>query len=248
MHSNYNLYKKFIETFAPTGFKNIDPNHPLLLELERFSETHNQFFHVADLVLAKIMWASNRSETMMGIKPDELNAYHFMEATHPDDLEKHTRGRSKMFDLANDLFKAKTGETLLSINIRIRNAQGQFPDLLFQLYFFYSEVFKTVFLLQVHTNIDNYPKRKNGYHYYVGNDFSNFRFPDNDLLAVGNPSSDCEFRIVELIEKGKDSEDIAKQLFRSVHTINTHRRNILNKTGKKNMSELIGDFKSKRLL
>ena len=97
---------------------------------------------------------------MIGIKPDELNAYHFMEATHPDDLKKHTLGRSKMWNLANDLFDAKKGSALLSINIRIRNAHGEYPDILFQLYFTYSEKFNTVFIVQVHTNIDSF-KRKN---------------------------------------------------------------------------------------
>jgi hypothetical protein len=37
---------------------------------------------------------------------------------------------------------------------------GEYPDLLFQLYFIYSETFKTMFLFQVHTAIDSFKKRK----------------------------------------------------------------------------------------
>jgi len=229
-------------------YKDIDRNDPLLLELEAFSEANNQFFHVANLIQAKITWSSKRSEQMIGIKPEELDAYHFMEATHPDDLDKHTKGRSKMFDTANDLFKAKKGSALLSINIRIRNWLGEYPDLLFQLYFMYSEQFNTVFLFQVHTDIDSFKKRKHGYHYYVGTDFSNFRYPDEELLALSNPLSDREFEIVHLIESGLSSEEIAERLFLSLHTVNTHRRNILEKTEKETMAELIYDFKEKRLL
>jgi len=89
---------------------------------------------------------------MMGIKPDELNAYHFFESTHLDDVEKHAYGRSKMSDLANDLFRAKKGSAMLPINIRIRNAQNNYHDLLFQLYFVYSKIpYETLFLFQVHT-------------------------------------------------------------------------------------------------
>ena len=245
---DYSLFLKFIETYLPSGFKGIDRDDPLLLQLEAFTETNNQFFHVANLIQAKITWASKRCEQMIGIKPEELDAYHFMEATHPDDLEKHTLGRSKMFNTANDLFKAKKGSALLSINIRIRNSLGEYPDLLFQLYFMYSEQFNTVFLFQVHTDIDSFKKRKHGYHYYVGTDFSNFRYPDEELLAIGNPLSDREFEIVRLIESGLSSEEIAEKLFLSVHTVNTHRRNILDKTGKETMAELIYDFKEKRLL
>ena len=161
---------------------------------------------------------------------------------------KHTLGRSKMFNLANDLFAAQKGSAFLSINIRIRNAQGEYPDLLFQLYFMYSVPYKTVFLFQVHTNIDSFKKRKSGYHYYVGNDFSNFRYPDDKLLAIGNPLSDREFEIVQLIESHLSSEEIAEKLFLSVNTVNTHRRNILEKTGKETMADLIYDFKEMRLI
>jgi hypothetical protein len=245
---DYNLYRKFIESYLHSGFKGIDRTDPLLLQLEAMTERNNQFFHVADLILAKITWSSKRSEQMIGIKPEELDAYHFMEATHPDDLDKHTKGRSKMFDTANDLFKAKKGSALLSINIRIRNFQGEYPDLLFQLYFMYSETFRTVFLFQVHTDIDSFKKKKHGYHYYVGNDFSKFRYPDDELLAIGNPLSDREFEIVQMIESGLSSEEISEKLFLSVHTVNTHRRNILEKSGMETIAELIYDFKQRRLL
>lgn len=242
----YKLFKQFIDTYLPLGFKGIDRDSVLLEQLEAVTESNNQFFHVANLIQAKITWASLRCEQMMGIKPEDLDAYHFMEATHPDDVYKHTLGRSKMFNLANDLFAAQKGSAYLSINLRIRNDQGEYPDLLFQLYFMYSEQFRTVFLFQVHTNIESFKKRKHGYHYYVGNDFSKFRYPDEELLAIGNPLSDREFEIVQLIESGLASEEIAKKLFLSVHTVNTHRRNILDKTGMATMAELIYDFKEKR--
>ncbi len=244
----YHLFKEFIDTYFPAGFRGIDRDSALLQQLEAVTEANNQFFHVANLIQAKITWASKRCENMMGIKPEELDAYHFMEATHPDDVYKHTLGRSKMFNLANDLFAAQKGSALLSINLRIRNAQGDYPDLLFQLYFMYSVPYRTVFLFQVHTNLDSFRKRKHGYHYYVGNDFSKFRYPDEELLAIGNPLSDREFEIVRLIESGLNSEEIGEKLFLSVHTVNTHRRNILEKSHMKTMAELIYDFKEKRLL
>jgi len=245
---NYRLYLKFIEAYSPAGFKGIDRNDPLILELEEFSEQHNQFFHVADLVLIQIIWASTRSAKMIGIPHEELNAYHFFEATHPDDIYKHTLGRSKLMDFANDLYNAKKGKTYLSMNIRIRNSEGKYEDLLFQLLFFYSEIHKTVFLLQVHTNIESFKKPKYGYHYYVGDDLSLFRYPDEEMLKIGIPFTNREFEIIKLIEAGLDSNQIAERLFLSVYTVNTHRGNILEKTDFKNISDLIYDLQKKRLL
>ena len=49
---------------------------------------------------------------------------------------------------------------------------------------------------------------------------------------TGNIFSHTEFNIIELIDEGLSSKEIAEKLFRSVHTINTHRTNILEKSGK----------------
>jgi DNA-binding CsgD family transcriptional regulator len=65
---------------------------------------------------------------------------------------------------------------------------------------------------------------------------------------TGNPLSNREFEIVKLIGEGLNSTQIADKLFLSVNTVNTHRRNILEKTGKASISELIYDFQARRIL
>ena len=62
---------------------------------------------------------------MLGIDPEELTPYHFFEATHPDDMFRHTLGRAKMFKIAHELFTAEKGDSLLSTNIRLRNPAGK---------------------------------------------------------------------------------------------------------------------------
>jgi DNA-binding NarL/FixJ family response regulator len=51
--------------------------------------------------------------------------------------------------------------------------------------------------------------------------------------------SDREMEIVKLIAKGKSSAEIARHLIISVHTVNSHRKNILKKLGLKSPTELI---------
>ena len=77
---------------------------------------------------------------------------------------------------------------------------------------------------------------------------SYFRFPDDDLLMTGIPFSDREFEIVKMVESGMGSELIAEKLFISLHTVSTHRRNILEKTGKGHISEVIYDLKARGVL
>jgi DNA-binding NarL/FixJ family response regulator len=118
-----------------------------------------------------------------------------------------------------------------------------------QMYLCYSTIpYKSVFLLKIHTNIDWFKKLKHGYHYYLGEDMFNLRYPDEKLLMTGNVFSRREFEIIKLIEGGLSSEQIARDLYLSLHTVNTHRRNILKKTGKATMSEMIYDLMERGVL
>ncbi len=110
--ADYDLFFKFIETYTPLGYQGIDRNDPLIFDLEKLTKEHNQFFFVGDLIESRIIWASSRSHEMIGIKPENLTAYHFMEATHPEDYNKHSLGRVKMYSLANDFFAAEKGESM----------------------------------------------------------------------------------------------------------------------------------------
>ena len=79
-------------------------------------------------------------------------------------------------------------------------------------------------------------------------DLTNFRFPDAALLEIGNEYSPREIEILQQISLGLDSDKIAEKLFISVHTVNTHRRNILKKSGKTSTHDLVLELKNKGLL
>lgn len=246
---DYNLFFKFIESYTPVGFKGIDAADELMLELEKMMEENDQFIYVADAIHMKILFTSKRSSDMMGIKPEDLSFYHFMEATHPDDIQRLNIGRTKLVKKAQDIFIEGKGSALLSTNFKVRNAAGGYSNFLMQNYLIYSAIpYKTVFFLKIHTNIDWCKKLKHGYHYYIGNDLSYFRYPDQGMLQMGNVFTKREFEIVKLIEMGLSTEQISEQLSISPYTVDTHRSNILKKTRKGQISELIYELKERGLL
>jgi hypothetical protein len=246
---NYSLLFQFIKSYAPSGYKVTDPDDPLLVEIDRMMEANNQFFYVGDLLQLNIIHTSKRSAEMMGVEPGDLTPYHFFRYTHPDDIQRLSLGRAKLFKLAHDLYVAEKGYSLISTNFRVLTPSGTYSNLLMQLYLFYSTIpYKSIFTLKVHTNIEWCKKMKKGYHYYIGSDLSLFRYPDEELCKMSIPFSDREFEIIKLIESGLNSEHIAEKLFLSVHTVNTHRRNILEKAGKATMSELIYDLMNQGVL
>jgi hypothetical protein len=220
-----------------------------MIEIEEIMEENDQFFYIADIIQLKVIFTSKRSIQMMGIEPADLSPYHFMEAAHPDDIQRLNLGRAKIIKLAQELYIAEKGFTIMSTNFKIRNPAGGYSNLLIQGYLFYTQIpYKTVFFLKIHTSVDWFRKMKYGYHYYIGNDMSYFKYPDDELLMIGNIFTDREFEIIRLIESGLSTEQIADQLFVSPHTISTHRRNILEKAGKLSLADVIYDLKERGLL
>lgn len=53
------------------------------------------------------------------------------------------------------------------------------------------------------------------------------------------PPGKRELEILELVASGKSSGEIAEQLFLSIHTVNTHRKNLMNKYDAQSSAELI---------
>jgi hypothetical protein len=210
-NQRYDLFFEFIKTFSPVGFKGIDRQDPLILALEELMKINNQFFLVFDHINMKIEFTSQRSLQMLGIKPEVLTPYHFKEATHPDDLKRNELGLAKLFKIAHELFVVKKGEMLISTDFRFRNITGNYSNQLVQCYLFYKEPpLDTVYMININTDIDWCKKMKHGYHYYLGNDMSYFRYPDEEMLMKGNIFTDREFEILRLTKSGLISEQIAK--------------------------------------
>jgi len=242
--SDYTIFLKLIEKLGPTGFAGIDPNDPLMTEAEEIMDKNDQFFYFGDLILFQILYTSKRSMDMLGVDPADLSPLKFYQAIHPNEMERNIRYKNILTKTAHNLFLAENGSKLLSTNFLVKDAKGKYINVLSQFLVYYSEVpYKSVFVFKIHTNIDWYKKHKLGHHYYLGDDLSNFRYPDEELLKIAEIFSKREFDILHLLEMGLSTEQVAEKLFLSPNTIKTHRRNMLHKSGKANIAELIFDLK-----
>jgi len=249
LDSDYSLFHRFIETYLPVRYKGIDQESPLMLEIEDLMERNDQFFYVADAINMKILFTSRRSLQMLGVEPEDLSFYHFMEATHPNDIQRLNIGRMTLIKMSQDIFIDREGSALLTTNFRIRNAAGKYPNILCQNYLFYSSTpYKTAYFIKIHTNIDWCKKIKHGYHYYIGKDLSFFRYPDKKMMQMGTVFTKREFEIIKMIAEGLNTEQISKKLFLSIYTVNTHRGNILKKTQKSSISDLIHELRERGVI
>lgn len=243
------MFKNFIDKYLPGGFLNISRQDPVIIEMEKQLELSHQFFYVGDLLRLQIHFVSNGSKDIIGVNPDEFDLSTFISRAHPDDQERYSLSKSKYIKLGHDLLLRKKGISILSTHFRQLNPAGNYFNLLFQGYMFYSEIpHKTVYTILLLTDLSEFKLSKHGHHYYVGDDTNFFRFPDTGLLKTGHIFSDREFEILQLIVAGLNSEQIAGKLLISVNTVNTHRRNMLKKTNKSTTHDLVIELQESGLL
>jgi DNA-binding CsgD family transcriptional regulator len=249
-YEDYSLFFKFFTTFSGSGFKGIAMDDQVLEELDGYMDLNNQLFYIADIVLLDIKFISKGVKRMFGMEQDQVSPGFFLTTTHSEDLKRHHLARAKLLSVAQEIYIQKRGTCIISSNFRGRNPEGNgYTNYLYQCFLFYSKIpYESTFLILVITDISHFEKVHKGFHYYIGNDPKVFRFPDEELLSAGSIFSHTEFSIIELIEQGLSTKEIAEKLFRSPLTINTHRSNIIKKAGKSSLTEVVRDLKAKGLL
>ena len=249
MENYYSLLSQFRDTFKGQGFKDIPADHPLLRAIEDRLATTGQCFHINNMVQMKILYCTPSCCEFFGVKREEIDPEMYFERTHLDDRTLHATGRSRVLRAAHELYTKQEGKWFLSAVLKTRNQSGEYIDMLYQMFLCYTDdPLPSVFGIQVNSNVSELMKEVKGIHYYVGTDESVFRPPDLELLSMGPGLSDREFEIILAIAEGLDSEEIAEKLFLSVHTVNTHRRNILEKAGKRSTHELVIEFQEQGLV
>jgi len=249
-YEDYSLFYKFFVTYSEQNFKGISPDDQIVKELDRYMEDNRQLFYITDVIQLDIKFISRGVKSMFGIDQDKVTTGFFLTSTHPDDLKRHHLARSKLISVAEEIYIQKNGTKIISINVRGKKSGSiEYADFLYQGFIFYSKIpYESTFLILVITDISGFEMSSKGFHYYIGNDPKIFRFPDRELLSSGLVFTHTEFRIIELLEQGFSTKEIAGKLCRSPLTINTHRSNIIRKAGKTSTTEVIFELKAMGLL
>jgi DNA-binding CsgD family transcriptional regulator len=247
---SYYIFEEFIQRYLARGFLSINRNDPFIKDMEDVLRQRDQIFYIADVVRLKIFFVSKGFESLIGVKPNEFDLSTFIDRAHPDDKKRYALARVKYIKTGQDMFVNQTGAAFLSTNCRIMDTTGKFAQMIFQGKIFYSQVpYPTAFSLLVITSLPgSFKVRRKGYHFYLGQDESYFRYPDSRLLQTGIFFTRQEFEILKLISTGCASDEIAEKLLLTVNTVNTHRRNILKKTKTHSTHELIIGLQQKGVL
>ena len=213
------------------------------------------YYYVFNFENLKMDYVNEGIKDVLGIEPDKFTVEKVFEIMHPEDLALMSEKEALALDILfnkihfDDLFSYKTVYVM-----RLRHTNGVYKTILHQVSILSSsDEGKIQQVLGVHTDITylNIPINHNVSFisikkpsYYYTKNSGNYSIINENKSALEkiyfkDVFSKREKEIVEKLARGIKFNEIAKLLFVSPHTINTHKKNILRKSGCKNTPELI---------
>ena len=209
------------------------------------------YFYVIDFFDMSISQMSAGFVQAHGITSEKINTINdILQLIHPDDMQHVAAAEKKAFDIIyNSIGVDKITRYKISYNFRFKTADGSY-----QLYNHQSLILTVdesgnfIKSLNIHTNINHITEQNNHTFSLIGlagePSFLNLPLAETactaqDGLMDEKLFSNREVDILRCAANGLDSQSIANQLFISVETVKSHRKNMLKKSGCKNIAELV---------
>lgn len=207
----------------------------------------NFYYYVLNFETLKMDVVHKGTRDVLGIEPDQFTLESGMELMHPEDLSHLYEKESISTDF---LYNQIPAENILLYKVvymfRLRHINGHYKTILHQAKALSVSLDgKIQYVLGIHTDVTflNLPFNHNVSFisnikpsFYATYNNGVFHFEESDFK---NLFTTREKEIIYQISVGQKFNEIAKRLFVSPHTVNTHKKNILIKSHCKNMPEVI---------
>ncbi|WP_294825198.1 LuxR C-terminal-related transcriptional regulator [uncultured Flavobacterium sp.] len=216
------VYKRLLDIFHPGEF----------------------YYYVVNLAHVKMEMVSANVATVHGIHPDDFTVEYIYENLHPEDKARFIAHEQKVTEFFNSIAPEKVMKYKVSYDYRLRSADGSYKWILMQTTTIQTnEEGAVIRVLGVQTDItalktDNKPSGLS----FIGLDgepsFLNVKVANLILLPTEEIFSKREKEILRYLLSGKSTLEIVDILHISRHTVNSHRKSILQKSGCNSLVEL----------
>ncbi|WP_066220516.1 LuxR C-terminal-related transcriptional regulator [Formosa haliotis] len=205
------------------------------------------YYYVFNFETLKIELASAGVKSILGINPEDFVVEQIFDRLHPEDQQTMPLKEELVFDFflnkitIEDIFHYKTVYMM-----RIQHTDGTYKTILHQVKVLSaSEDGKIQQVLGIHTDVTNLgvpfhqkvsfiSSEKPCYYALEPKASTTLSLQKTKSLFTGR-----EREIIKMISEGNKFIDIAGKLYISPHTVRTHKKNILAKSGCRNTPELI---------
>lgn len=207
----------------------------------------NYYYYILNFENLEMEFVHVGIQNVLGLEPNKFSLDTLFKIMHPDDL---ARMHEKEQIATNFLLKNISTKDIPLYKIvylmRLQHNDGSYKTILHQTKALnISDDGKVQQLIGIHTDVTYLKIPYNHQISFISNTLpsyynletrSDFHLIKHDLKTI---LTKREKEIVNKLTQGESTEDIAESLSISKHTVNTHKKNILKKTGCKNTPELV---------
>jgi len=202
------------------------------------------YFMIFDLQDASMRYVSEDVAQVLGYPAEDVSIELLLDLMHPEDKPYFLRNESIIMEYFARFPVEKKFDYKVRCDYRFKHKNGHYVRLLNQtIVFEMDEQGALVSTMIMHTDISQYKKTGAPVLSIIGmNGEPSYENIQSDTLPLSPVTSRFTAREQEILIRlidGKISKQIAAELFISVETVNTHRRNMLSKCGAMNTPELI---------
>jgi DNA-binding CsgD family transcriptional regulator len=199
------------------------------------------YYYIVDWHKMELAYLSPEIEDILGYPGDDFDASFLMSLIHPDDHPTYLNNEAAVVDFLQQLPNDKMLKYKMSYDYRIRTSNGNYIRILQQaIALQVDENNNLLFTLGVHTDISHLKKNNASVLSFLGID-GEPSYIDVKATKIYKPTPELftkrEKEIISYVLKGYQSNEIAEILFISKYTVDSHRKNVLNKTNTKNTLE-----------
>lgn len=231
----YNAAKQIWSTVV---HKESDDTNHLQLQLETHKrllnlfQAGNYYYFIFNIFNVEIENMSSGITKVLGYTPEEVNVAFMMDKMHPDDKSYFLNFEYRIAEFFKQLPYEKIKNYKAQYDYRIKHKQGHYVRVLHQAVQIEYDEKNFYRCFDIHTDISHVKLTGAPVFSLIGLDDepSYYNIQDTNTFKKSfDLFTKRERQILKCIVEGKKSKEIALELHISSHTINTHRKNILNK-------------------
>ena len=206
------------------------------------------YYFVVDFSNMKINYMSPSVKEIHGFNPEDVMFQDILNETHPDDMAFVARAEAAAWDIVfNKIGRALNKKYKISYCFRLKTRDGSYQLMHHQcLILTTDEEGNVCKALNIHTNI-NHLTTHNNYKVSAISMCGEPSYMDIPLISCEEKFftsqqllfTKRETQLIRLMAAGLTSAAIADQLFISIHTVNSHRKKIMQKSGCKSVAQLV---------
>lgn len=214
--------------------------HKKLLQIFQVGDYYYLIFSLKESLFDLV---SKEVETVLGYKPEEFDLSTLLSIIHPEDQAWFLNIENKVAEFFRKLTLAQIPNYKVRYDYRIKKSNGEYIRILQQVITIqHNEEGGVLRTFVVHTDISHLKMEGKPVLSFIGLN-GEPSFVDVDIQKVFPEPSEFlsrrEREILSLLVEGKETKEIAGELFISPETVSTHRKNLLYKTQARNTAELI---------